>query len=137
MKITIAKVRVLRKRPDSNVPCDKELVDDDSKFQEEVIQNISCIPVYWKQRDLSQKVCQSKSSLWIADYFIQDYKDILNSYTTPCDQMEVSSKFDREEENESDNPRIMFVYEEMDYEEIQNTEGFDLESFVIYFHIYI
>ena len=35
-----------------------------------------------------------------------------------------------QEENPSDNPRIMFMYEPKDYEEIQNTQDFDLESFV-------
>ena len=48
----------------------------------------------------------------------------------PCVQMEISSKFDREEENGWDEPRIKFMYEDRDYEEIQNTKAFDLESFV-------
>ena len=44
--------------------------------------------------------------------------------------MEAFSKYDREEENEWGDPRVMFLYEDSEYEEMQNTIAFDLESFV-------
>ena len=45
--------------------------------------------------------------------------------------MEVFSKYDREEKlNVGDDPRVMFLYGDSVYEEIQNTKSFDLESFV-------
>ena len=40
------------------------------------------------------------------------------------------SKFDREEHNKFDNPLVMFLYEDREYEEIQNTKAFDLETFL-------
>ena len=130
LRITITKITTLRKRSGSNVPCDEQLVDDDAKFQSQLIKHINCTPVYWRRDDLPQQISQSKACLQDADYFIQEYKEILASYTQPCVQMEIFSKFDTQEENPSDNPRIMFMYEPKDYEEIQNTEDFDLESFV-------
>ena len=130
LKIRMAKVRVLRKRSGSNVHCDDELADDDAKFQEELIKLINCIPPYWRRPDLPQKVCQTKTELHNAHTYIQGYKAILANYTSPCVQMEVSSKFSREEKNEWNNPRIVFLYEDKDYEEMQNSKSFDLESFV-------
>ena len=130
LRITIGKVSVLRKRSGSNVGCDEKLVDDDAKLQEYLIKRIKCIPAYWRRYDLPQKNCQSKTDLQNAYTFIEDYKPILNSYPAPCVQMEVSSKYDREEQNERDGPSILFKYENTDYEEIQNTQDFDLESFV-------
>ena len=61
---------------------------------------------------------------------IRNYKTTLKSYISPCTQMEISGKFDREEDNEWEDPRIKFLYDESDYEEMTNTKGFDFESFV-------
>ena len=130
LRITITKIRVLRKRSGSNVRCDDQLIDDDGKFQEQLIKHINCTPGYWTRPNLPQKVCQSKSDLQNAHFFIENYKDILASYTMPCVQMEVFSTYDREKINEWDNPRVMFMYEDREYEEIQNDEDFGLESFV-------
>ena len=44
--------------------------------------------------------------------------------------MEVFSKYDREEVNNWGDPRLLFLYGDSVYEEIQNTKTFDLESFV-------
>ena len=130
LKITISKVRVLRKRPGSNVGCDERLLDDDTKFKEQLIKHINCTPVFWRPHDLPQKVCKSKADLQNAESAIREYKAILASYGTPCTQMEAFSRFDREEENEWDNPRVMIMYEDREYEEIQNYQDFDVESFV-------
>ena len=130
LKITIAKVTVLRKRSGSNVRCDDQLVDDDAKFKDEIIKHINCTPPYWRPSDLPRTLCQSKEDLQNAETFIQEFRAVLTSYIAPCVQMEVVTKYDREEQNEGENPRIMFRYEDKEYEEIQNTKSFDLESFV-------
>ena len=72
----------------------------------------------------------SKADRQIADIFIQEYKAILKSYDSPCNQMEVFSKYDTEEQNESGDSRVKFLYADTVYEEIQNSKSFDLESFV-------
>ena len=44
--------------------------------------------------------------------------------------MEILSKFDRRQSKKGDEPRITFLYEEADYEEVTNTRSFDFASFV-------
>ena len=130
LKITITKVTTLRKRPGSNIGCDETLVNDDAKLQDRLIKQMNCTPPYWRRFDLQRKPCQSKAELQNAENIIQHYKLVLNSYTKPCVQMEVFAKFDREEEREWDEPSIMFMYDDRNYEEITNSQSFDLESFV-------
>ena len=134
LRITIGKVTILRQRHNANIPCDENLVDDDAKFQEELIKHLNCTPVYWKGGEddlLPQRKCISKVDLQRATFFIQWYKGILKSYHPPCNQMEIFSKYDREEKlSDRDDPRILFSYEDSVYEEMQNTRSFDLESFV-------
>ena len=130
LKITITKVRILRRRSDSNIGCDETLVDDDAQLQEHLLSHMNCTPPYWSRPDLLLDPCLSKAQLWNADNIIYRYKSILNSYTKPCVQMEVFSQFDREEDNEWDDPTMVFRYEDRNYEEITNSQSFDLESFV-------
>ena len=134
LKITIGKVTILRKRAGSNVPCDEDLIDDDAKFQEELMKHIKCTPMYWRERDgdnFPTRRCQSKADLQTADIFIQQYKNILKSYPAPCNQMEVFTKYDDwEETNDWNDARIVFLYHDSVYEEITNTKSFNLESFV-------
>ena len=43
----IFQVSILRKRSDANIPCDKDLHDEDLQLREKVVEEIGCIPVYW------------------------------------------------------------------------------------------
>ena len=98
-----------------------------------LIKHINCTPVFWRLPDgyhLPQRKCMSKGDLEIADAFIQEYKIVMKSYNTPCNQMEIFTKYDREEPNGQNDPRVMFLYADTVYEEIQNSKSFDLESFV-------
>ena len=133
LKITISKVTVLRKRSGSNLPCDEHLKNDDGKFAQQVITVIKCVPPYWRQFggvNSSFTICNSIADLRKAYLMIRNYKTVLRSYVSPCTQMEIFAKFDREENNEWNDPRIKFLYDESDYEEMTNTQSFDFESFV-------
>ena len=133
VKIAISKVTILRKRPGSNVPCDDNLENDDEKLQQQIMNRIECTPPYWKRWDgmnSSLKVCKSDTKLRRAYSLILDYKNILKSYYSPCIQMEILSKFDRRQSKKGEEPRITFLYEEADYEEVTNTRSFDFASFV-------
>ena len=44
--------------------------------------------------------------------------------------MEILSKFDKRQSKKGEKPRITFLYEETDYEEVLNTRSFDFASFV-------
>ena len=133
LKIVISKVTVLRRRSGSNLPCDKHLENDDGKFMQQIITITRCVPPYWTQlatENSTSKTCNSITELQKAYELIQNYKTVLRSYLAPCTQMEILGKFDREEDNEWDDPRIKVTYEETDYEEMKNTKSFNFESFV-------
>ena len=135
VKISISKVRILRKRPGSNVPCDEHLENDDEKLEQQILHRIECTPPYWRRYtcvNSSAGICNSESQLQKANEWIRNYKNVLKSYYAPCNQMEISSKweFDRAESNGEEDLRITLLYEDTDYEEITNTKSFDFASLV-------
>ena len=133
LKITIYKVTIFIKRSGSNIPCDEELENDDGKFRRQIITIIKCVPPYWTRLEginSSVSTCNTVADLRNAHEWIQNYKKALGSYLQPCTQMEILGKFDREENNEWEDPRIKFAYENTGYEEMKNTKSFDFESFV-------
>ena len=131
LRIGISKVTVLRKRPNANVPCEEGFTDDDTMIQTEIMKQIQCIPIYWKQNvgsNLNLKICNTSEDLERAYYYIENYKIVFAGYKPPCVSGEVWSKFDKEEENESEDPTMQFRYTESVYQEIVNTENFGFES---------
>ena len=133
LRIAISKVTVLKKRPQSNVPCDQELTNDDEKLQKTIMKHIQCIPIYWKYNvglNLNIKVCNTSQDLRKAHYFIKNYKTVFGAYDPPCVSSEIWGRFDKEEDNESDDPWVQFLYRESVYQEIANTQSFNSESFV-------
>ena len=133
LRVTISKVTVLRKRTGANVPCDGKLRNDDLRLQSEIMKHIQCIPIYWKNivgSNLNLKICNSPEDLEKAYYHIQRYIRIFSTYKPPCVSIEISSKYDNKEENESKDPQIKFIYTDSHYAQIANTENYGFESFV-------
>ena len=132
-KIKIEEVTVLRKRPDSNIPCNNDLNKlDDVNYMEKIMKGVGCKPIYWRDiRGLSKpKVCESPSELKQIYHRIQNYKDVLVSYDSPCVEMSVATKLDEKEENKWDEPQIKVIYTKATYQNIENTESFNDESFL-------
>ena len=98
----------------------------------------SMLPPYWKHVDIdysSIKTCNSYAELRNAYAWIRKYKTILEDkngtyYLPPCTEMDILAKFDIEENNEWNDPRIKFLYSDQVYEEIKNSKRIDFESFV-------
>lgn len=133
LTITVTQVMLLRKRANSNVPCDPNLVNDDEKLQKEIIRKIDCIPIYWRHMDnkpVGISFCKSPDQYREAFKLIQDYKDILLSYDAPCVEMTILSKFDKEEENIWKDPSMKCQYTQATYQEIENARNFNFESFL-------
>ena len=132
-KIKIEEVTVLRKRPNSNIPCKNHLNKlDDVNYMETIMKSVGCMPIYWQDiRGLSmRRECESPSELKQIYQHIQNYKDILVSYDSPCVEMSVATKLDEKEENKWDEPQIKVIYTKATYQNIENSESFNDESFL-------
>ena len=90
------------------------------------------MPIYWRDiRGLSTpKLCESPSELKQIYHRIQNYKDVLVSYDSPCVEMSVATKLDEKEGNKWDEPQIKVIYTKATYQHIENTESFNDESFL-------
>ena len=121
LRITISENTVLKKRPDSNVPCDPDLVDDDVKLQTQIVNFIQCIPVYWKsafKAKLNLAICNSTNDLKKAYGLIKYHRWVFRTYEPPCIKMKISTRFDNEEVHRGKGARILFKYFEENYQEI-------------------
>ena len=133
LKIKIEDVTVLRKRPNSNIPCKSHLNKlDDVNFMENIMNSVGCMPIYWTNiRGLSKRrECESPSELKQIYQFIENYKNVLVSDDGPCVEMSVATKFDEKEQNKWEEPQIKVIYTKTTYQNIQNTLAFGFESFL-------
>ena len=131
--VKIPQQTVVRKRSSSNVPCNKDLVEDDKKLQKQIIDLIKCVPIYWRQgagANMPYKECDTAAKLQRAFYYIKNYKNIFSTYEPPCVSMVDWSTVSRVEKNQWNQLRIEFLYMATTYKEITNVESFGFESFV-------
>ena len=121
-----------KNRPDSNVPCNPNIDNDDETFQEEVIKRIGCVPVYWSYLLPVLKtntLCESSGELQNASKLINNIKDVLASYDPPCLDMTASVLFTRDSYQRSRRFLIKVLYTEQFYQEIKNVKEFSFETF--------
>jgi hypothetical protein len=133
LKFKIEEVTVLKKRQDSNIPCNKKLNKfDDVHFMEDVMARVGCVPIYWKTFTLLPNLeeCESPSQLQKIYQHIQNYEKDLFSYVSPCNDMSISAKFDKEEDNQLKEPVIKVIYTKATYQNIENNQSFGFESFL-------
>ena len=133
LKIMIEEVTVLRKREGSNIPCNNNLNKfDDVNFMDTIMQRVGCVPIYWKRftRLSNLGECETPNKLEEIYQHIQNYEDDLFSYHGPCIDMVVEARFDKEEENQWEEPQIKVVYTKATYQNIENTQSFGFESFL-------
>ena len=90
LKLQIVKVSMVRKRPDSKIPCNPELIDDDNAFRDQTMSIVGCVPPYWKkfQTDiLSFRDCRAPDEVKEIFDRITDYQTIIEHYDPPCNEM--------------------------------------------------
>ena len=132
LELKISHVTVLRKRPDSNAPCNNEDQDDDTHLLLEIIKHIGCIPIYWKcivPNNPRFDECKSPEELKEAYHYIKNYKDVLYSYVPPCVDMNLLVMYDKAVDQTDEEFIIKFMYTERYYQEIENVREFGFESF--------
>ena len=130
----ISHVTVLRKRPDSNVPCNPELYDDDEKLKQEIIKEVKCIPLYWNDTISKEGVwflseCESAYEHAQLNDLIANYKDIMLSYQPPCASLSVLTTHEKRRPEHQNYTVVKFEYKDRFYQEIENTRAFSFESF--------
>ena len=133
LELKVSHVTTLRKRKDSNVPCNAQLKNDDLQILKEIIGRIGCIPVYWEHlipqnKDLDR--CNTPLQLKIANKYIQNFEKVMYTYDPPCIEMTAVVKITRDLEQRDEHFWISIQYVQSFYQEIQSKV---LYTFEIYF----
>ena len=136
-KFQIFQTVVLRKRPDSNSPCDAHLYNDDLQTLIETIKQIGCVPIYWKElipKDLGVLECRTKEELQDAYYYVSHFKEIQELHDPPCVNMKPLAMHtitapDYSKGTYDNLGNVRFEYQERYYQEIKNVQEFGFESF--------
>ena len=134
LELHISQVTVLRKRVNSNDPCNDMIRNDDRKMMEETVLRLGCVPIYWAKlirNDLANgtKTCNTLAKLKEASDYVDTYKNILESYDPPCVSMNALVLPFQQELPAGSDTEIQFVYAARSYQEIRNQEEFGFESF--------
>ena len=133
LEITLSQSTVLKKRPDSNSPCNDAIDDYDAHLVSELSKFLGCIPPYWKGRiiaGLQLEECKSQHKLKEAYHYIQNYNYHFDSLDTPCLDMFLSVTYNWQPIKKDGDSEIKFVYDEKFYEEIEYTRNLNLEGFI-------
>ena len=128
----ISHITTLRKRPDSNIPCNDMAEDDDRKFQSQIINRIGCVPLYWNYIRFHHKgfrSCMSPKDVKRANHYIQNYRDVLSSYDPPCIEMKTLVTVTRDEVQFKQEGQIRVTFIDKTYQEIENVQDFSFETF--------
>ena len=126
-------VEVLRKRSDSNTPCDEKLIDEDEYLIKKILSEVGCIPTFWEkyvdESTLKLTLPRCKKS---KEYGMIYYKVIAQTrkidtnesgYIQPCTQMKISVTT-RDTVTHSGHLTLQFMYNQNVYKEIVNTRAY-------------
>ena len=138
LEFKISQCKILRKRHDANVPCNKDITNHDKYLQMEYIRNLGCIPIYWKYLLISNESslpqldeCTSTEKLKKAYQDLKDVSNIQGVNDNPCDEMLLLA-IDSINDNPNPQPNdfsIKFHYTEKIYEEILYDKKYTFENF--------
>ena len=134
VSIDLQYVSVLRKRFDANKKCDAMNENDDKYFNKMVIEEIECIPTYWKLdflKDAPFHLCNTSSQLQRAYALIKNSSDVFSKYDEPCDEFLSVMKIVRTSiaGKETNGMVLKVSYQTETFQNVQNVRDFDFESF--------
>ena len=142
----VSQVSVLKNRPYSNPPCYDGNVSDDTRFRQEAIKRIDCIPNFWKDLDSlagKKQPCTSIEKLKMLMDIISSSNGILESRSCISMTTMVVQTKTVEQLKTMDNRKLIFkqlktfddhipikvTYLEDIYQETENVQDFSFESF--------
>ena len=140
LDLKVYQTTLLRKRQDSNFPCNDRIHFYDRYLQEQISKRFGCVPPYWKNilnESVGHKLCSKPSTLVDVNSYIQNniQRTFNISYDVPCVKMinVVTSNWRRKLKthlvNNKDVSLIKLEYRERHYQEIKYAEDFGFESF--------
>ena len=132
LELKVSHVTILRKRKNSNIPCDEHIEKDDLKILLEVIERIECIPVYWQRMIPTYKHldgCNTSLQLKTANQYIENLEAVMSSYKPPCVEMTSVAKVNRDLEQRDEQIGINIQYVQSFYQEIQNQAAYTFEVY--------
>jgi len=97
VQFTTAQVLKVQKRPDSNVPCDPDIEDDDRHMMNMIMRKFNCMPSYWKEvvgttdtaneELLFYPLCNTSRQLEGIYNYTSNIEKAKALYTPPCTEM--------------------------------------------------
>ena len=132
LELKISRVTKLRKRPDSNVPCNPNMGNADHTFQRYVVKHVGCFPIYWRYLPTEitkNQLCRSPEELRNASDFIDNFKIISTKYDPSCIDMTSLNTFTRELDQLPRQFLVKLIYTENFYQEIKNIREFTFTTF--------
>ena len=129
-EIKISQVSIMRKRPDSNIPCDPDLHNDDMQFMIKVSEEVGCIPIYWKKimfEKLNMSICNRPEDMKLVWNKLKNFASIHSTYHQPCNEMKLVAIVDQRP-GDGFYLKTRFLYVDKNYQEIVNERDFGLES---------
>lgn len=128
----IAKVSVLKNRPDASPPCYDGVFSDDARFRQKVINKVGCVPIYWKNLEFDStemEICKSSNDLRKLQVIISSDKDIFPLNGRSCIVMDNLAFRTNEYKSDGNHITIKVAYLEYTYQETENIQDFPFESF--------
>ena len=80
----------MKKRTDSKEACNQNHEDEDRHIRLKIMEQVGCIPVYWKQFHTNEENladCENTEQLKNMVHEIKRYRKWMNSYDPPCEEM--------------------------------------------------
>ena len=132
LELKVSHVTTLRKRKDSNIPCNEKIKNDDLLILKKIVEYIGCIPVYWQllvptHNNLDN--CYTSLQMKNANQYIEHLEKVMSSYDPPCVEMTSVVKMTRDLEQRDEHFRIIIQYVQSFYQEIQIKVAYTFEFF--------
>ena len=135
LEFALFQPKTLRKRANSNTPCNPDIESYDKHIQYQLINELGCIPIYWKNmfdNETHYKDCTKPGELKSAYRKLSDVQKMLRNYEKPCDEMivTVNSFANKNPTTYLEETTLAFYYKEQMYEEIQYIKAMGFESWL-------
>ena len=135
LEFEISQMRVLRKRENAEIPCNKGIQNYDDYLKEKIIEHLGCIPIYFTMstlpNELILKECQTSDELAQAYNYLNNYRVILEANEKPCDELVFVSRhfIDSNPATKPKDISVKIQYTQDYFEEINYLEAFNFETF--------